>query len=158
MESVKDELNEFAYYAELAGLEYSLQNSTEGMLLSVFGYNDKMPVLLSSIFSKMRTCEFTESKFQRTKEMTIKSYKNWFQNSPHSHAMYYVNLLTQERLYTTQEKLDIISDMQLEDLQEFSKALLSSMFVEGFIHGNISSQVRALFNTGSMCHREISFR
>ncbi|KAJ3087149.1 hypothetical protein HK102_011718, partial [Quaeritorhiza haematococci] len=53
-ELLKDALMEYSYYAECAGLSYSLDNNTEGMVLTVEGYNDKLPILLKKIVEKMR--------------------------------------------------------------------------------------------------------
>jgi len=43
---VKDALNEYSYDASIAGLQYELINSTKGLQLVFFGYNDVMPTLL----------------------------------------------------------------------------------------------------------------
>jgi len=43
---VTDALNEFAYDAEVAGLGYTISNTSEGFQLIVKGYNCKQYVLI----------------------------------------------------------------------------------------------------------------
>lgn len=141
VELLKDALIEFSYYAELAGLEYSLENTTDGMTLSLNGFNEKMYLLLEKIIEKMKSAHFNEHQFKRMKERAAKQYKNWFMDSPHSHAMYFMTLMTQEKLYTTQEKIDVLSDVSLEDVLDFAPVLLSRLHIEGLVHGNMTESV-----------------
>jgi insulysin len=70
-EMVKDSLNEYSYYAELAGLEYSLSNSTDGISISIYGFNDKLHVLLTKIIHKLKYHIFTIEEFVRVKEQVF---------------------------------------------------------------------------------------
>jgi insulysin len=67
-EMIKDSLNEYSYYAELAGLEYSLNNTTDGISISIYGFNDKLHVLLTKIIHKLKNPVFTIDEFARVKE------------------------------------------------------------------------------------------
>uniref|UniRef100_H2ZE60 Peptidase M16 middle/third domain-containing protein n=1 Tax=Ciona savignyi TaxID=51511 RepID=H2ZE60_CIOSA len=42
----KDALNEYAYAAELAGLDYKFSNSVYGLHLTIKGYNSTQIILL----------------------------------------------------------------------------------------------------------------
>lgn len=143
-----DSLNEYSYYAELAGLEYFLNNTTDGLSLSFFGYNEKMHLLVEKVVEKMKAAQFTEQQFGMIKERVIflflpqiaKKYKNWFQESPQEHAIYYMTLLTQEKLFTAQEKLNALEGIKLADVLDFSQSIFNALFVEGLIHGNVSAE------------------
>ena len=52
-ELVKDALNEYSYDASVAGLRYQLINSTRGLQIVFFGYNDVMPTLLTKVTETM---------------------------------------------------------------------------------------------------------
>jgi hypothetical protein len=88
---LKDSLNEYSYDAEVAGLHYNIENQLEGMLVSVQpihaimqpsctdlsaihlqlgigGYNDKLPVLLERVVSKMKDFEVDIERFNLVKD------------------------------------------------------------------------------------------
>ncbi|CAI2164638.1 11700_t:CDS:10 [Funneliformis geosporum] len=134
---LKDALNEYSYNAEIAGLSYSLENEQEGLLLSIDGYNDKSQVLLEKIVIRMKNFEVDPQRFLLIKEQLQRSYKNALFESPHYHAMYYLSYVTQEKLWTNEEKLEALQDIKCEDITAFYPELLSQLHIESLIHGNI---------------------
>ena len=52
---IEDQLSEVTYDAELAALSYSLSCHARGVLVSVGGYNDRLPVLLQTIIGALKT-------------------------------------------------------------------------------------------------------
>nr|DBA15111.1 TPA: hypothetical protein GDO54_004366 [Pyxicephalus adspersus] len=137
IELLKDSLNEYAYAAELAGLNYDLQNTVYGMYLSVKGYNDKQHILLKKIIEKMATFEIDERRFEIIKEAYMRSLNNFRAEQPHQHAMYYLRVLMTEVAWTKDELRDSLEDVTLSRLKAFIPQLLSRLHVEALIHGNI---------------------
>ncbi|KAI8924023.1 Metalloenzyme, LuxS/M16 peptidase-like protein [Entophlyctis helioformis] len=137
---LKDALNEFSYYASLAGLEYRLDNAVDGMELSIHGYNDKMHILLETIVAKMKSFVVEASQFERIKEQLLKQYVNFDMESPHSHAIFYVTLMTQQRLFTNAQKIDALSRITIEDVQAFFPRLMARLHVEALVHGNVARE------------------
>ncbi|KAF9103581.1 Insulinase (Peptidase M16) [Mortierella sp. AM989] len=136
---LKDALNEYSYDADLAGLLYSLDTTVEGMILSVEGYNDKAHVLLQKVIEKMRTLVIDPERFHLIHDQMDRMYKNFKLEAPHQHAMYYMSYLTQEKLWTQEEKLAELSDITPEDIQAFYPSLLSRLHIEGLVHGNMTA-------------------
>ncbi|KAF9206076.1 Insulinase (Peptidase M16) [Haplosporangium sp. Z 27] len=136
---LKDALNEYSYDADLAGLLYSLDTTIEGMILSVEGYNDKAHVLLQKVIEKMRTLVIDPERFHLIQDQMDRMYKNFKLEAPHQHAMYYMSYLTQEKLWTQEEKLAELKDLTPEDIQSFYPALLSRLHIEGLVHGNMTA-------------------
>ncbi|RUS88685.1 hypothetical protein EGW08_003580, partial [Elysia chlorotica] len=133
-----DALTEYSYMAEMAGLRYSLDSSIYGLTLSVRGYNDKLTILLKKILEKMTTFVVDPSRLAIFKEMLSRSLKNFQAEQPLQQAIFYTNMLTSEVLWTKDELLQALDDVNVNNLQAFIKELLSKMFIEGFIYGNIS--------------------
>ncbi|GAY65836.1 hypothetical protein CUMW_244140, partial [Citrus unshiu] len=48
-----DYLNEYAYYAQVAGLDYGINHTESGFEVTVVGYNHKLRILLETIFQKI---------------------------------------------------------------------------------------------------------
>ncbi|XP_063818112.1 insulin-degrading enzyme isoform X1 [Pseudophryne corroboree] len=140
LELLKDSLNEYAYAAELADLNYDLQNTIYGMYLSVKGYNDKQHILLKKIIEKMATFQIDEKRFEINKEAYMRSLNNFRAEQPHKHAMYYLRLLMTEVAWTKDELRDALEDVTLPRLKAFIPQVLSRLHVEALLHGNITKQ------------------
>uniref|UniRef100_A0A8D3C1V6 Insulin-degrading enzyme n=1 Tax=Scophthalmus maximus TaxID=52904 RepID=A0A8D3C1V6_SCOMX len=140
LELLKDSLNEYAYAAELAGLNYDLQNTVYGMYLSVKGYNDKQHILLKKIIEKMATFEVDEKRFDIIKEAYMRSLINFRAEQPHQHAMYYLRLLMTEVAWTKDELREALDDVTLLRLKAFLPQLLSRLHIETLLHGNITKE------------------
>uniref|UniRef100_A0A3B3IIR7 Insulin-degrading enzyme n=1 Tax=Oryzias latipes TaxID=8090 RepID=A0A3B3IIR7_ORYLA len=140
LELLKDSLNEYAYAAELAGLNYDLQNTVYGMYLSVKGYNDKQHILLKKIVEKMASFEINERRFDIIKEAYMRSLNNFRAEQPHQHAMYYLRLLMTEVAWTKDELKEALDDVTLPRLKAFIPQLLSRLHIETLIHGNITKE------------------
>ena len=68
IELLRDALTEFAYNAELAGLKYHVNSSNYGVNVSFAGFNDKMNVLVETIFEKMASFKVDKQRFEILKE------------------------------------------------------------------------------------------
>ncbi|KAG0345812.1 Insulinase (Peptidase M16) [Podila humilis] len=134
---LKDALNEYSYDADLAGLSYSLDTTVDGMILSVEGYNDKAHVLLHKVVEKMKNLEIDPERFRLIQDQMDRMYKNFKLEAPHQHAMYYMSYLTQEKLWTQEEKLAELKDLTPADIEAFYPTLLGRLHIEGLIHGNM---------------------
>jgi insulysin len=145
---LKDLINEFSYFADIAGLSFHLDNSIDGLILDVSGFNDKLDILLQEIVDKMAEFDVTEDNFVRVKNQLRKSLDGWFFDSPHSHAMYFMAALTQEKLYTNEQKLAILDKLTLEQLKSVYKQILGDCHIQGLVHGNTTEKVRFI-NKGS---------
>ncbi|KAG0266792.1 Insulinase (Peptidase M16) [Mortierella polycephala] len=136
---LKDSLNEYSYDADLAGLSYSLDTTVEGMVLSIEGYNDKAHVLLQKVVEKMKSLEIDPDRFHLIQDQMERMYKNFLLEAPHQHAMYYMSYLTQEKLWTQDEKLAELKDLKPADIEAFYPLLLSRLHIEGLVHGNLAA-------------------
>ncbi|CAG2227488.1 IDE [Mytilus edulis] len=137
----KDALNEYAYDAELAGLHYGLECTIYGMSFAIGGYNQKQKVLLAKILEKMTTFKVDPKRFEIYKEMYTRSLKNFSAEQPHQHAIYYTSVLMSEFMWTKDELLQCVDEMTVEKLDAFIPQLLSKLYIEGLIYGNVTKQI-----------------
>ncbi|KAI8809513.1 Metalloenzyme, LuxS/M16 peptidase-like protein [Cladochytrium replicatum] len=142
LDIVKDSLMEYTYYADCGGLSYDITLDTSGLGLSVTGYNDKLPILLAKLASVLAPggTKIDPVRFAYLKEDLIRSYKNWEMRGPEKHATYYVSYFIQERLWTREEALRELEGIKPEDLEAFVPTLLSHMYIEGLVHGNVERE------------------
>jgi insulysin len=138
---LKDALTEYSYAAELAGLAYDIHNTLYGLMLSIRGYNDKQHVLLQKLMDKITSFEICEKRFAILLEKYIRGLKNFRAEQPHQHAVYYMNLLAMEQAWTKEELLDATEQTTIDRLRMFVPRLLSQIFVEMLIYGNVTKQI-----------------
>lgn len=105
----KDQLNEYLYDAELAGLRFGVSNTSNGISLSISGYSHKQQVLLSKVIDQMFDFSFCPKRFEIIKEQLYRSLKNFNAEQPYQHAVYYLALILTEHAWTKQELVDAVS-------------------------------------------------
>ncbi|XP_052900222.1 insulin-degrading enzyme [Anopheles moucheti] len=137
---LKDQLNEFLFEADLAGLGFGVSNTTSGISLSIGGYSHKQVILLEKVLDSMFNFKIDRRRFDILKEQYVRSLKNYQTEQPNQHAIYYLALLLTEQAWTRQELLDSTLLLTLERLQMFIEQLLSQMHVECFIYGNVNKE------------------
>ena len=65
---VNDSLAEFSYDAELAGLSYKLHQHSNGLYVTIKGYNDKMIILVTHIMDKLKSLVVDHQRLEIVKE------------------------------------------------------------------------------------------
>lgn len=118
IELVDDQISEFAYDARLAGLEYSLLQSLEGLFLSVSGFNDKLHVLLEKIVHEMRHLVVKKERFMVIKDAVLKRVQNWKMDDPYDHARFYSMYLLTSRVWTYDETEEALKGIILLTLSD----------------------------------------
>ncbi|CAH2063828.1 unnamed protein product [Thlaspi arvense] len=132
-----DYLNEYAYYAQAAGLDYGLNLSGSGFELSLVGFNHKLRILLEAIIQKIATFQVKPDRFSVIKETVTRSYQNYKYQKPYEQAMSYCSLVLHDQTWPWTEELDALSHLEAQDLTNFVPMLLSRTFVECYIAGNV---------------------
>jgi len=65
---VCDSLDEVTYSASLAGLQCSLDYHSEGLSVRVYGYRDKLPLLLQVVLEKINNLRIRADRLEVFKE------------------------------------------------------------------------------------------
>jgi insulysin len=140
-ELVRDSLNEYAYGAGIAGLQYSLGVCHYGLGVDISGYNDKMLVLLETVLVKMRDLEVLPDRFKLIKERLMRSYRNWDFAQPYYQAGEYARYLHSQQIWLNEEYLEELSHITLEDVKLFFPQALQQFHLEALVHGNLYKEV-----------------
>lgn len=141
-----DALVETTYDAGVAGLSWSLSTAGDGVRVAVSGYNDKLLVLLKQVTDPMVECLRENSqcmwakarRFQVIKDELRRGLENAKKKSPYARAMEQMSHLLQKREWSTERLLYELSlpTLDLDAVAEHTKEMLSTTFIEGFVHGN----------------------
>ena len=144
---LQDELTEFVYPAECAGLHYSVYNSTSGLRLSVGGYNHKLPALLEKVLGRLATPTLDASRFQVQKDLQLKEYGNFFKGQPHALARYAASHLLEMSRWHMLEYIEYVGSDACShaSLAAFTPRLLERIYMNVLCHGNTSqAEAKAL--------------
>ncbi|KAI9024789.1 Metalloenzyme, LuxS/M16 peptidase-like protein [Hyaloraphidium curvatum] len=148
-ELLRDYLNERAYYAEVAGLSYSLEAQVDGIVLSLQGYSDKLHVLLARVLEAIKSLDFCPpDRFSLVREQLERTFANYKLNAPNSHAIYNLTRIVQDVLWMHEEKLAEVQSEGFtpEAMRAFVPRLFERCSVEMLVHGNVDEEgARKLF-------------
>lgn len=134
---IDDSLSEFAYDAELAGLEYSISHHSQGMDVAVSGYNDKMAVLLEKVLISMRDLVVSDDRFDIIKDRLMRGFNNFEYTEPFRQISSYSRWLVSEKNTVNFQLLEELKTVTAEDIRQFFPQLLKQMHIEILVHGNM---------------------
>ncbi|KAJ8712937.1 hypothetical protein PYW08_008241 [Mythimna loreyi] len=131
-------LKEEVYPANMADLSHSLYVGDKGLTMKVTGYSQNLHLLVELITREMRssTQNLTSAMFEAVREVRARSYHNVL-IKPHKLAKdVRMNILLMPYI-SPREKAAIIHNITLTELQQYSKRLLSKMYCQILMQGNL---------------------
>ncbi|CAD7928753.1 unnamed protein product [Amoebophrya sp. A120] len=139
-QSLAEELNEYSYDAELAGLMYKMGADTRGIYLQVAGYDDKLNVLLAAVSDRIaQGGEVNQKTFDLVYERFHRDLLNAsLKRQPYEQALSWRNRVMTKNHRTFGEKLAILVKLKREDLTDIQEKVFDDVHVEGLAMGNLS--------------------
>lgn len=132
-------LKEEVYPANMADLSHSLYVGDKGLTMKINGYSQNLHLLVELVTREMstNTQELTPAMFDAVREVRARTYHNVL-IKPHKLAKdVRMNLLLKPYV-SPRDKASIIHELTLEDLKEFSRRLLSTMYCQILMQGNLA--------------------
>ncbi|KAL6576257.1 hypothetical protein OROHE_000038 [Orobanche hederae] len=133
---LKDELNEITYQASIAKLGSSVSLYGDKLELKLYGFNDKLSILLSKILAIAKSFLPNDDRFRVVKEDMERTLRNT-NMKPLNHCSYLRLQVLCESFWDVEERLCLLNSLSLSDLRAFIPGLLSQLYIEGFCHGNL---------------------
>lgn len=133
---LKDKVNEFAYPALLAGLNFDFYKHAQGISLRVTGYNDKQALLLQELLASVVENGFDPQRFENIRKDIIRALQNKVAGRPSSQV---VEDLREALLYGEWGEQALISALEQLDLaavQDYARRFWASASAEAMIYGN----------------------
>jgi len=153
---VSDALNEYAYPATLAGLDYGVEAGARGLTVSIAGYDDRQRVLLDKILHALVAKHFAPERFAALKTELLREWANSTKRRPFLQLVDEARATLVLRDYRESELVAALEPLTLDDLDRFMAALLAHVQIEMLVHGNftdeearrIASEARAMLGSG----------
>ncbi len=137
---LKDQLNEFSYPASIAGLNYSLSNSVNGLVINVNGYSENINLLLQEIVKGMKQFNPDPGKFKIFKNQIKERRQNQKFSQAFQRITYESFHLLSKPLWHTDDYLRVIDQVSISKLKAFIPRLLAQLKIEMLTHGNLTTQ------------------
>lgn len=137
---VEDELVEYSYDADIAGLGYGLGDYKAGIHVTVSGYNDKLAVLLEKVLLQIRNLKVREDRFKIIKDRNMRSLRNSEFGQPYTRVGTFSTWLKSEKPYTTEHLQEELETITAEEVQQFYPQILAQFHTEILVHGNMHKE------------------
>ncbi|GAA5862935.1 hypothetical protein JCM3774_006692 [Rhodotorula dairenensis] len=135
---VEESLAPLSYDATLAGLHYSLGTEHAGILLAISGYTEKLALLGSTIFDKMKSLAPSDEEFGLVHDRLTRAYTNAKLSNPYSLADIELRRLTRQTFWTYDERLEALQQVTAADVVQHGRQLLERTQRDMLVHGNFT--------------------
>ncbi len=138
--AINDQLNEFAYPAQVAGLEFSLYGHQRGLSFRISGYNDKQNVLMERIVDVLKSPNFDYEEFLRHKDEIKREIENRKKENAYTQTLAEFYSLLIEPYWTDDEELKALEETEFDALVDYSRRFLESVDIVVLSHGNVQRE------------------
>jgi insulysin len=136
---VKEALNETAYTAGEAGLDFSLAAALEGVDLSVSGYDESATRLLQTIADNLVDFPLTEERFAAIKDRLVRELANFPLSDAWRILLETRRGTVREFYFRPDEQLPVARTVTLAAVRDFAHRLYRRGRIEALVHGNTTA-------------------
>jgi len=136
---INERLNETAYAARMAGLDYGFSADLDGLTIAINGFAASSRELLNEIGQGLRSLEISEQQFADTKERILREWKNFKLGQAWDVARETSRRIRKETYFGYDSLLKEGERLKLEDMKKFADALYDKTRIEGLVCGNITA-------------------
>jgi insulysin len=140
---VNEMLNEIAYPAREAGLDFQFSEDLDGLTIIINGYTASIPMLLKEIGSRLKSIELSEQQFSDIKERKIQEWVNFRMGQAWEIARHVSRMIRKQTYFSVDSIFSEGKLINLKDLKGFTDALYNRSRLEGIAHGNITADEAA---------------
>ena len=142
---VADQLNEFSYAADLAGLDFGVSSSWRGIEINLSGFNEKQQVLLKTLLAALRQPEYVASRFERLQAERIRALENLKQLPPYRLLTSELNRVLSLHHGSLDDYIDATRSITLAGVEQHVNKVLSSIELRMLAYGNYSQKDAEVF-------------
>ncbi|PKF79027.1 peptidase M16 [Vibrio sp. vnigr-6D03] len=131
-----DALVKETYQAEIAGMGYNMYAHQGGVTLTLSGFSQKQPQLLSVILTRFANRDFRSSRFDTIKQQMLRNWKNAAKDRPVSQLFNAMTGLLQPNNPPYPELIEALESIEMDELPAFVDTILNELHVELFVYGD----------------------
>mmetsp|Transcript_35440 Transcript_35440/g.99870 ORF Transcript_35440/g.99870 Transcript_35440/m.99870 type:complete len:1027 (-) Transcript_35440:134-3214(-) len=134
---LEDHLMHKIYDAEVAGLQFRLRNSWNGVVIEVSGFDEKLRHLAMNIVGNMTSFRPDEGRFNVIRESTERSLRNFAMAQPYEVLGYKREELLTQTVWDYKLQINAVAELSYDDLFSFCNVLFEHVHIKIFAHGNL---------------------
>lgn len=138
--NVREKLNRVSYQAKMAGLDYYIDQSQDGILISISGYHDKIPQLFHEIVENLKPMPIALDLCRKYKDTLLRQYTKESKESVLLVGIDLLRSVLRKDYVKSEEKLKAIRKINNEHVNEFLKGLYRKTYLESVAYGNINKR------------------
>lgn len=135
---LREHLNEYSYPALVAGLHYSISNSVKGIELNLSGYSDNLEILFRKVVEEIKRYKIDKRRFKVLKDQMAENRRNMKLSQAVRQIGYEMHHLLSKPFWHTDEYLEVIDSITVQDLAAFVPTLFSRLHIDFLGHGNFN--------------------
>lgn len=143
LDLVSDALNEVRYQASLAGSGYSLSLTSRGVQIRLYGYQDKLPLLLDTLILELTEHSFDSERFTLKRDDLVRQLGNADDDPVINQVVRHLNEWMLSNNFSVNSQIDAAQALTIEKLMATRTALFESAHLMMLLHGNMT-QAQAL--------------
>lgn len=138
--AIRDCLSQVSYKAQLAGLFYVLRPTSDGLELEVRGFSGKQPLFLEKILAVLFDVKavLTAERFATVHSLYLNGLASGEASKLKILAKNILSHVLTPDNYLRENRLKVMSEIKLEELQGHAKDLFVKHSLESFFYGNLS--------------------
>lgn len=146
VQAVKGSLDPYSYSAKLANLNFTIEPSKRGLIVTLEGYGDKAPLLFQQILSHLKNPDMTEEQYKIYKEILLRDYKNFSKEDPLDQGEQYLKEIIYKSYMLPFQKAQALQKIGYDKFQSWLASAFQKTYVKGLMYGNTDqSQVKQLW-------------
>ncbi len=130
-------LSAYTYPATMAGLDFHIQRTDNGLLIAIDGYSDKADDLFLDLVKELKAFRPDEHQFKVYKDMLLRQYQNFALEKPLSQAAELLKDALFKHYVTEKQKTAAIRKITFKKFEDFAATLFNTTYVEGLMYGNM---------------------
>lgn len=137
---VRDQLNETAYPAQLAGLDYGLSADWRGIEISLGGFSQKQPELLRAVLEVLRAPEWDEARFERLQRKRLRAYENSRRQSPYQQLFAELPRVVERERPLLEDMAAATASLSMAEVALHAEKVLSAFRYRLLLEGNFDRE------------------
>jgi len=140
IKNLLDSVKKFSYDATMAGFNFVIKQTENGIAIIIDGYNDNASALLEAILKALKTGPIDEATFNLYKDTLQREYLNSAKDTPITQATDQFKSVIYRFYSTNQQKAHAIQEVTFNLYNEAVSKLFDQTFVEGILYGNLTEE------------------
>ncbi len=132
---ISNQLNEELYPALMAGLDYNISASEQGLSIAISGYSDKQEILLHKLIHAVAKPQWDQDRFELIKQQLIRQKNNAKRDYPFRQVLSFFYTVLEGRWSPT-DQAQAMENIDMEQLKMFSKDFVSVFNARVLVAGN----------------------